>query len=283
MLRIDDISISESELPSLNSFVIENGAIVTPYNTVKLNITYSGTQPTKYIVSEDPDFDGAVWNPMMPVPLYTFNNDENGLKTVYIKLLNGVGESAVMSDDIYYKHGPMKITDYAINNGDAITTQRAVVLNHMITDGTPSYYSASEDPSMIGFEWLPYNSKPAFILSEGNGAKTVYFTVSDENKKTVSNIVSDEIILDQSETVEHYGLDVKLYPNPVDNEINVLIENELLSKVQVNIYNTIGQKCHSVEYEGNRFTLNLTNCPSGVLLVKISSGDKYVVKRIIKL
>jgi hypothetical protein len=283
MIRVDDISIAAASKPVLNDFIIEKGAAVTPYRTVKFDAIYSDAIPTEYMISEDPNFNNAVWTSMTNVHLYTFDSDENGLKTVYLKLRNNYGESNVLSDDIYYKRGAIKVTDYAINGGDDITTQRAVILNNTVIDGTPAYYSASENIDMIGAEWLPYNSEPAFTLSEGNEVKTVYFAVTDTSKENISNIVSDNIILDQSETVEHHGLNVKLDPNPVENEINVLIENELLSKVQVNIYTTMGQMCHIGEYESKYFTINLNSCPSGILLVKLSSGDKYVVKRIIKL
>jgi hypothetical protein len=283
MLCIDDISIKETETPVITNFAIDNGAAVTPYQTVSLDMTYSATPPVEYIASENPDFNGAIWTVMTSTPLHTFDVNENGIKTVYIKIRNGAGESAVFSDDIYYKHGPMKITDYTINNGGASTIKREVVLNHTVIDGKPVYYSASENQALIGNEWLPYINNPVFTLSEGKGTKTVYFAVSDESKEDISNIVSDDIVLDQSETVEHHGLDVKLYPNPAENEINVLIENDLSAKVQVSVYTTMGQICYSGEYESARFTIDLSSCPSGVLLVKLSSADKYVVKRVIKL
>jgi hypothetical protein len=84
--------------PVVTSFKINSGALSTTKETVTLNNTavYS---PMEYMASESPTFAGASWQPYSTVPKFTLSLG-GGTKTVYIKLRNIFGESAVVSDTI---------------------------------------------------------------------------------------------------------------------------------------------------------------------------------------
>lgn len=87
------------------------------------------------------------------------------------------------------------VTSFAINTGDAQTTIRTVTLNNTCT-GSPTHYMASESSSFTGAAWRTYATAPAFSLSSGNGAKTVYFKVKNANGQ--SSPASDTITLNES-------------------------------------------------------------------------------------
>lgn len=89
-----------------------------------------------------------------------------------------------------------EISDFAINDDDAVASSRTVVLSSF-TSGLPDEYIASESPSFAGASWYPYSDSVGFQLSAGNGLKTVYFQV--RNSAGASGVVSDTITLNETE------------------------------------------------------------------------------------
>jgi zinc protease len=84
------------------------------------------------------------------------------------------------------------VTQFAINGGAATTQSRTVTLNNT-AENSPTYYMASENAQFSGVSWQTYSTAPQFLLSAGDGQKTVYFKT--ENEVGESNVVSDTIQL----------------------------------------------------------------------------------------
>jgi len=84
--------------PTLDWFAINNGASETTSTTVTLNNSAS-CAPTQYMASESPTFTGASWQTYSSAPTFTLSSSL-GTKTVYFKVKNSVGTSAVLSDSI---------------------------------------------------------------------------------------------------------------------------------------------------------------------------------------
>jgi hypothetical protein len=93
----DDILV-DGPAPVVTSFKINGGATSTTKETVTLNnaAVYS---PVEYMAGESPTFDGGGWQSYSTAPKFTLSSG-GGAKTVYIKLRNIFGESAVVSDTI---------------------------------------------------------------------------------------------------------------------------------------------------------------------------------------
>ncbi|MDR3134122.1 MAG: N-acetylmuramoyl-L-alanine amidase [Prevotellaceae bacterium] len=280
---IYDIAFASSAPPAPTVFMLENGNAVALRRTVDLTFTYSGGAPLEYRASETSDCSDASWQPYNPAALtYTFASDTHGPKTVYAQLRNDKGASPVLSDDILYKPlHPMSVTDFTVSSGAMQTNSRNVTLNHTVKNGVPAVYSASEDLSQVGTVWLPYVETPLFTLSEGMGLKEVYFAVASATD--TSETVSDHIYLDESVTVDEHGLTAKLYPNPVETEVNVIIEEGYSETVDVTVYSITGVVYQRQTLSAPLFQLDLSRCPDGILLIKLSSGNNYTVKRVIKL
>ncbi len=85
--------------PVLDSFVISGDASNTSSPLVLLEFGTSGGSPTEYQVSEDSEFTGATWLPIAVKIPYELSAG-SGEKTVYVKVRNASGESAVLSDTI---------------------------------------------------------------------------------------------------------------------------------------------------------------------------------------
>ena len=85
--------------PVLDTFTLAGDAAATVVPGVVLNFTLSGASATDFMASEDAAFTGAVWQQYTTQPKFTLSSGA-GAKTVYFKLKNAGGESAVLSDTI---------------------------------------------------------------------------------------------------------------------------------------------------------------------------------------
>jgi len=94
----------------------------------------------------------------------------------------------------------LQISDFSINKGAATSSDREVHLDHRVS-GHPSEYRAGENRDLSTAPWQRYSAQPVFVLSPGNGRKTVYFQVRRYSRidgadiQTLSPVVHDTIIL----------------------------------------------------------------------------------------
>jgi hypothetical protein len=189
-LSVDIGEVGDPDTPTVTSFSINNGASSTTKRKVTLNNSATGV-PTHYMASEKPTFLGAAWQPYSTTPNFLLRL-LTGTRTVYFKVKNDIGESAVVSDTIQLTLRP-KITGFTINNDASTTRSSTVTLNNTATEN-PTHYMASESSSFSGATWRPYSTAPTFSLSSGNGTKTIYFKV----KNTVGRSpIETDIILKQ--------------------------------------------------------------------------------------
>ena len=261
----------------LAGFVINNDEAVTSATTVRLDYTFSGGEPTDYIVGEDPQLSGAAWQPYRRDTLrYTFATADAGVRRLYTRLRNATGETGTLSDDILYRPPlEMHISYFALNNGQERTANREVTLSHVVVDGVPAVYSASADAATVGRAWLPYTAAPTFVLPEGYGTKEVYFAVAHQSD--TSEVASDRIVL-----YRPTGLAATLAPNPTTNTVRVTMEHLVSSDVRATVYSLIGEVYFSQEFHTSPFEIDVSHCPAGTLLVKLTNGTHSVVKRLIK-
>ncbi|MBI5091162.1 MAG: SUMF1/EgtB/PvdO family nonheme iron enzyme [Candidatus Hydrogenedentes bacterium] len=89
---------SSTSGPTVTSFQISSGAAEVTSRTVTLNNTCTDL-PGQYMASEDSGFAGASWRTYSTAPSFSLSSG-NGTKTVYFKVYNAEGESAVSSDTI---------------------------------------------------------------------------------------------------------------------------------------------------------------------------------------
>ena len=104
--------------------------------------------------------------------------------------------------------GPPKVLLFKINDGVKTTTSTTVTLNNITERAT--LFCASERPDLKGAYWKNIRSDPRFILSTGNGTKTVYFQVADPQGRK-SPIVNDTINLSMAPTATKSTLTKQLY------------------------------------------------------------------------
>lgn len=146
--------------PSINAFLIEGGAAVTPRRDVSLSWTLSGPAATHFRVSESAAFANQAWNPM-PQNLpwrWIIGSAGEGPKTIHIQFMNNHGQSEVRSATIELRT-PLVIQSFSIENG-AAATSKAQVNVRWTHSGSFTHYRAG--PAQ-GFEapWVAAGAMPS--------------------------------------------------------------------------------------------------------------------------
>ena len=89
-------------------------------------------------------------------------------------------------------------------------------------------------------------------------------------------------ILNVIANVDYFDKEQSLvFPNPVRDEINISMINNQSRLFNVEIYNSIGERVYSHKNENTKFNVDTKCWSSGVYLLKISTTDKSIAKKII--
>ncbi|MFV8333518.1 T9SS type A sorting domain-containing protein [Flavobacterium sp. GSP14] len=91
-------------------------------------------------------------------------------------------------------------------------------------------------------------------------------------RKTVSNLSVNQTLLNESKII--------LYPNPTKNEIHLDIDETTRNEIKkISIYNLLGE----LVFSSNKYvqTIPLTNISSGMYMVKISTSELEISKKLI--
>lgn len=167
-------------------------------------------------------------------PGYNFSGGQDG-KTYYIKVrardnAGNLGDYVTGTDgvtvDLQAPAGRV-----VIEGGAAYTARRAVMLALYTNDTDVSEMQIGSDQGLSGIAWEPYAQARGWVLSEGDGDKTVYARFRDRAGQ-VSGIVAAIIRLDTS--VAPFRLDSSSGPETGDQSTTISSTVEPGSRVFVN-------------------------------------------------
>lgn len=141
----------------------------------------------------------------------------------------------------------------------------------------------------IRYNYLPY-SGIRYQISE---IKTYnYYEIVNDNGSSVVcfgspngdySIAPDNGTIYQYKEIEKHNQKMKVYPNPVTNELNVELPFNITGKVTVEIYSVVGQRIsHSEIVTQNTLKVNTENLPKGSYIIKCSSNKNVASKNFIK-
>lgn len=123
----------------------------------------------------------------------------------------------------------------------------------------------------------------------GNESEIVYveLPVTDFDSLPITDcdsLLFNGSVLGIKENFEN-GSTVNLYPNPATNSVNLLYNLTNAAKVNVKIYNVVGQELSTFEKElpagNNSLNINLENYKQGIYFVKSTVQGKLVTKKLV--
>jgi len=136
--------------------------------------------------------------------------------------------------------------------------------------GSPCIDAGTNDSVAFAFD-MDNNNR--IFDGDSNGVATVDMGVYEFNKPFYLSIQNNE--------KEVSDFDVKLYPNPSNNLINIYFENE--ENTFVEIININSQKIISKQLENNMVNkINISDLQTGVYFVRVYSQNKIWNSKIIK-
>jgi len=81
---------------------------------------------------------------------------------------------------------------------------------------------------------------------------------------------------------QNENISFTLFPNPVTDDVNILVPEVKDSKAQLEIYTALGQKVSEYKLQQGLTTLNISELSQGVYFVKVVDGKRTQTKKIIK-
>jgi len=160
----------------------------------------------------------------------------------------------------------------------------------IVTDmsGNPVAYEYSDNTGSFTIGNLPYGDYVLYPEVYGKTTNSMNFTLSSSNNDVdnfrvdVNSTTVDVSIATGINPVPEFS-EVVLYPNPVQNELNIDFGKTLTSNVIIEMYDVAGRRI-SVQNVGstNLVNINTSKLNGGVYLIKMSSNAGEQVFRFVK-
>jgi hypothetical protein len=100
------------------------------------------------------------------------------------------------------------------------------------------------------------------------------FTVKELDSFDGTTLGTHDSVIDDANTIT-------VYPNPVIALLNIKV-NEVHNGATLVLYNSLGEKVQSQDLTNTLEVMSLERLPSGVYFLRITNGNSYTVKKIIK-
>ncbi len=176
--------------PEAPQILINDGAQYSRTSTVTLSLAAIGAAEMSF---SDDGVNFGAWEPFATQRGYPLPGTD-GIKAVYVKYRDAARneEDAVRDEIILDREAPTG-GGIVVANGQGYTREQTVVLS--LTATGASLMQVSEDNGFTGVSWEPFAAAKPFVLSNGQGPKTVYARFQDE-AGWVTNFISDGITFD---------------------------------------------------------------------------------------
>lgn len=182
--------------PPEGTLIINGGAKYTNSTTVTLSLEWTDlTGVVSMMVSNDPDFEGAMWQDPMDAMSWMIG-ETDGVHTVYVRIRDFVGWETVLTDDIILDRTP-PAASLSINRDAEFTTSRDVTLNITLYDENPISFKLVNEGEPWPESWRTTGSPVdlPWVLSTGaDGHRTVRMLVRDAGGNEF--VAIDDIVLD---------------------------------------------------------------------------------------
>ena len=135
----------------------------------------------------------------------------------------------------------------------------------------------------VDYQWVDCNDNYAFISGETNQV----FVASENGSYAV--ILTDGSCVDTSDCVEittvglltnNLSESVRLYPNPVSNEMTIDVSDAVI--VAVEVVSATGKRVYSESLNTSKTKISTTSWDSGVYFVNVTTLEGSATLRIVK-
>ena len=111
--------------------------------------------------------------------------------------------------------------------------------------------------------------------------ETDFYTSNGGRDMLVEKLYYRDLIQDINEN-NHIDDNILIYPNPTQNKLNIVIQNEDNTQVIIELLNINGQSIIQEQFYSNKIQINIPDKLSGVYFVKITYNNNQILRKIIK-
>ena len=198
-------------------------------------------------------------NPGAASVVLTTDMNAYGCKN-YSAVTYTVSSSAAQTPDVIYFNGQFvclqnNLVHYQWGFDDAITLDSTLIPGEV----NPNYFNNGPD--------LTYKYYWVATTDSGGCVQKTYFNMPTGITKVSAPVAGD----------------IKVYPNPVNEELNVVFNNSITGKLEAEVVNMLGQKLMSTVADDHKAMLNVASLPAGTyMVVCYSNGTKLTAVRFVK-
>lgn len=204
---------------TLNSIIINNGAISTNDTIINIQINIDGVA-THYMISEDENFTTSIWLPYLNNNLdYQLINQSLGVKNIYLKLKYNSVISETKTSSIEYLGQILILDSVSVNSNNTYTTSNVVTVVPTFRNGTPDHYKIGENDNLTLNDWEIYTGNILYTLLT-QGQHTIYMQLIKDVEIT-NTVVANSPIIYYAIKLNSITLNNNITPATTEN-INVL-------------------------------------------------------------
>ncbi len=165
--------------PPTGAISINNGATYTATSSVMLSLSYNDANGVSGVHYSNDGVNWGSWESAAQTKAWTLTLGD-GTKVVYYQVKDNAGlVSTIYSASIILDTVPPQ-GSIQINNGAIYTTSGSVTLKLTATDETSGVYQVRYSNDGISWSgWESFSPSRAWVLSAGDGTKTVYYQIKD--------------------------------------------------------------------------------------------------------
>lgn len=206
-----------------------------------------------------------------------------GIYKVEFKVTDGSGNETYIYFDIEVKDTEKPVITLKGSPVIQICRFKEVPESELEAEVTDNFYT-NLNISKTGTYYTDY------LLTKKEGLFTVrYNAIDGSNNSAIEVVRYIDVIFDSVRC--NVGLEenqliqnVRIYPNPTTREVNVEVRMPAGQEITINIINSLGeivqeQKAESADI--GLFRFDLSNYPSGMYMIRISTSDEVIVKPLI--
>lgn len=236
---------------------------------------------TKYVaINIDGDF--SFYN-----SFYVLQFDENG------NLIEEVSDTlqgrSIITQAIPSNDGTGLMTFGSTYNSDF--SDRKGFLTKISWEGETEWTMLFENefsPNNLFFDMTPVDEEIALIgrITKNNTAK-LYYVNTDESIEYIADTTDTEV-----DTTEMVGINdlpfqnanIQLFPNPTQDKINMVFENEQVVNGNITITNAMGQSVKAIKapiFPNATLEIPVSDLTDGVYILNIQNGTEMIAKRFV--
>ncbi len=156
-----------------------------------------------------------------------------------------------------------------------LLTENDVPITHTLTD----------DQGMFEFPNLAWGTYKVVVEVLGKEQGIKFITIGPNNPNGTINFEVNETFVTKIEDVLN-GASLKVFPNPVDDNMNVQIEVRKNTNLNISVNTLLGETVITDNKDLNEgiqtININLKNLPTGIYFLNLSDGQEIISHKIMK-